>query len=130
MRGRSARGHLLLEAMVAGTLAAIALTSVIAGATRFHGQFGQAAADQQALQYARLLVERWRALPASSSDWSLGVHATPGTVPGTSWTWAVTVTQVSDPLLPGGPVAALVYKKAVATVSYRGRAVSLETLKW
>jgi len=127
----SERGHLLIEAMVAGTISAIALTGVLAGATRFESEFGQVAADQQALEYARKLVEDWRASGLTSAAWSGGAHpATPGPVPNTPWTYTVTVTPVSDSLLSYSPVATLSYKKASATVSYRGRTMTLETLKW
>jgi Tfp pilus assembly protein PilV len=117
--------------MVCALMVGVAVTGVLAGAARYHGQFGQSVADQRALQYARLLVEEWRAEPLTAPDWQTGVHpASPGKVPDSGWTWTVTVTDVEDPLSPGGAVGTLRYKKAVAKVSYRDRSASLETIKW
>ncbi len=117
------RGHLVLEAVVAGAVALTALTAV--GTALAHASRDEALArdDVEARHLAAGALERLTSLPLGDPAWSAADAGT-SNVPGRpGWTQAVAVSDVA--------LGAAVYKRAVVTVGYRAtRRVSLEVWRW
>ncbi len=128
--GLRARGHLLLEAMLAGTVLLIALASLLGAMTSIRRGVGSAEVDQRAWQLLRERYEIQRAARLSDPDWAIGLRTGAYAFPDepAPWTWTVAVSQVSDGAV--ARVGPLSYRLAVVSLSYRGRTIRLEALRW
>lgn len=127
---RAPRGHLLVEAMVSGTVFLVAVSSLLGAIGAAQQRMADAALDQRAWHELRQRYEVQRAASKASADWALGTRT--GTVSTAldpvPWTWTVVVSQEADAAVAGG--GPLAYRKAVVGLSYRGKAIRLEALKW
>lgn len=124
---RRRRGHLLLEALVAGAVFLTAVGGLVGGLVVASRQIASASFDQQGLLIARGQIDQLQGRLISHPSWNVGVTG-PTAVPapaGLKLTTTVTaVTEVT------GPVR-INYRRAVVQVVDRsGRVSSLETLRW
>lgn len=121
---RESRGHLLLEALVASAILGIAVAGVLGASSAAHESIGRAASDQEALAFARGLVEVQQAAPKNRPEWLPGARE--GTVPGhPDWRWSVVVAEVRDAGADG-----LAYRRATVSLAYRRKTLVLEALRW
>ena len=105
---------------------AIALSVVLGATSKAELDLGNAAADQEAYLLAQQLVEAQRAAPITGPEWAVGVRGGSFVRPHeAAWPFQVVVTAVNDP-----GVAGVSYRRAQVTVSFRGRSVALEALRW
>jgi Tfp pilus assembly protein PilV len=119
-----------MEAMVSGAVLLIALASVLGAIAAAQRSLGVAEADQHAWQLLRERYELQRAARLTDSDWAVGTRTGTHPLPTeqTPWTWSVVVSQVSDAAVSG--VGPLSYRQAVVSLTYRGRTISLEAVRW
>jgi Tfp pilus assembly protein PilV len=125
-RARARRGHVLVEAMVSGAVFLWALGGVAAALIAGARLVGDAMADEDATELVVSEVERLRSLSAAHPAWAVGVTDA-GVTGHPGWQVEWQVSDVTD--VDAGPAGPLTYKRAVVTVTYRGRAYRAETFK-
>jgi len=134
-RASSRRGHLMMEAMVGGTVVLMAVGGISSALLAGSAQVSRATRDQQAQQEALERLEWLRIQPVTAPIWQVAMPAASGAVPNhPTWTWQIVITPIVDAQV-GGPVTLpLNYRKATVTITYGTAAAPqtlvMETLKW
>lgn len=124
---RRPRGHLLLEAMVAGAVFLAAVGGLSGGLIAASRQVGIASKDQQTLLFARGQIDALQGRPITHPSWAVGVTGPAAIAGAEGFRMTTTITAVVEAT---GPVT-LTYRHAVVRVTEgSGRSSSLEALRW
>ena len=95
MKIATQKGFTLIEVLIAMTVFAIGILAVMSMITTATGGNAKAVAITDATMLSSDVMEEIMALPYDSTDLNAGAHPDPGTVPGYTVTWDVSV---DDPI--------------------------------
>ena len=121
----AARGHLLVEALLALAVLLLTIGGVVTAISASSRDVGIATDEQQALSVAENELERLREARLTSNAWDAGTYTSvPAGHP--SWSLTTTISDATDPAIPGAQ-----FKRARVRVDYRtSRTVMMEAVKW
>ena len=122
---RTARGSVLLEAMIAAVLVLIAISSLASAMTQSAKDSAIARDDQVAWAIAEAELERLQARAGAPRTWVPGVVGPTAVAGHPGWQLTITIVEVPDPSTAG-----VTLRRALVQVDYRTRVVQLETARW
>lgn len=124
---RNPRGHVLMEALVAGAVVLVAISGIATATVQAARDSAIARDDQEAWSLAEAQLEQLQALSLTAAAWTVGVTGPAAIAGHPNWTLTLTITDVADPSTAG-----VTLRRARVDIDYRAstRQVQLETARW